>query len=135
MQVVIESGSRSWIQEVVVGEPISIGRALENTIVLEDTGASRDHAVIERDDEGQHWLRDLESRNGTKLNGRFVKKALLRPGDRIEIGATAITFTGEGEAGAQAAQAIDEEVRARGGDLFQVGGVCGHGRIRSPAGR
>ena len=114
MQVVIESGSRSWIQEVVVGEPISIGRALENTIVLEDTGASRDHAVIERDEEAQHWLRDLESRNGTKLNGRFVKKALLRPGDRIEIGATAITFTGEGQAGAQAALAIDEEVRARG---------------------
>ena len=113
MQVVIESGSRSWVQEVAVDAPVSIGRALGNVIVLEDTDASREHCVIERDDEAQHWLRDLESRNGTRLNGRFVKKALLRPGDRIEIGATAVTFTGVGAAAGQQAVALDEELRAR----------------------
>ena len=113
MQVVIESGSRSWVQEVAVDQPISVGRALGNVIVLEDTDASRNHCLIERDPDDQHWLRDLESRNGTRLNGRFVKKALLRPGDRIEIGATAITFTGEGVAAAQQAVALDEELRAR----------------------
>jgi diguanylate cyclase (GGDEF)-like protein len=111
--VVVQSGSRSWVQEVPRDRPISIGRALENSIVVEDTASSRQHCVIERDEENQYWVRDLESRNGTRLNGRFVRKALLQEGDRVEIGGTSITFTGENEDAAHEAASGKQGMRAR----------------------
>ncbi|MGE0710975.1 MAG: sigma 54-interacting transcriptional regulator [Planctomycetota bacterium] len=112
MWVVVESDSRSWVQEVQY--PITVGRALENAIVVEDTASSRQHCQVERDEEGQAWLRDLESRNGTRLNGRFVRKALLQQGDRIEIGATVITFMADDEAAARRASTEKpESLRSR----------------------
>ncbi|MCO5168594.1 MAG: sigma 54-interacting transcriptional regulator [Planctomycetes bacterium] len=112
-RVVVEVGQSAWVQEVADDARISIGRALTNTIIIEDTSASREHCAIERDDERRYWLLDLGSRNGTRLNGRFVSRALINPGDRIEIGATSITFTGAGEEGARAAEALEKEARAR----------------------
>ena len=124
MWVVVESGSRSWIQEVPRDRPITLGRALENAIVIEDTASSRQHAVIERDGEGQWWLRDLESRNGTRLNGRFVRKALLELGDRVEIGATAVTFTGESEEAAREVAAKTGEKRDELAASHEVGDLA-----------
>ncbi len=112
-RIVVEDGQHAWVQEVADDARISIGRALTNTIVIEDTSASREHCAIERDAEARYWLQDLSSRNGTRLNGRFVTKALIRPGDRIEIGGTTITFTGPGETGASTAEALERELRAR----------------------
>ena len=103
MRIVIEDGTQSWVQDVPDETDISIGRALTNTIIIEDTAASREHCVVQYGGEGQddeYWLHDKGSRNGTRLNGRYVTKALVHPGDRIEIGTTAITFTGPGEEGA-----------------------------------
>ncbi|MCW8141357.1 MAG: FHA domain-containing protein, partial [Planctomycetota bacterium] len=116
-RVVVEVGQSAWVQEVADDARISIGRALTNTIIIEDTSASREHCAIERDDERRYWLLDLGSRNGTRLNGRFVSRALINPGDRIEIGATTITFTGAGEEGAKAAEALEKEARARADQL------------------
>ena len=89
VRIVIEDGHQSWVQDVPDDANVSVGRALSNTIIIEDTAASREHCLVELlPDTGEYWLRDLESRNGTRLNGRFVTKAKLNPGDRIEIGAT-----------------------------------------------
>jgi len=68
-------------------EPLSIGRHSSNKLVLVDDMASRLHAVIERVTEGFR-LRDLDSRNGVKVNGQLVKNALILPGDVITIGKT-----------------------------------------------
>jgi hypothetical protein len=70
----------------------TIGRSRACDVVLDDAGASRRHAEIRPHDEG--WtLQDLGSTNGVLVNGRPVAPMQpLRPGDRIEIGSTEITF-------------------------------------------
>ena len=51
------------------GEEISIGRHPTNTIRVRDDRASRKHCVINRGPDGLFYVRDLGSRNGTKVNG------------------------------------------------------------------
>ena len=69
-----------------LGEGVtSVGRALENKIVLDDVSVSRHHAEIEVRPEGVQ-LRDLGSRNGIHVNGVPRKSAALHPGDRVRIG-------------------------------------------------
>lgn len=70
---------------------IRIGRSPENNIVLEDTQSSRNHCEIERV-AGGYKLVDLESKNGTKVNGRFVNQHFLVHLDRIEIGNAVLLF-------------------------------------------
>ena len=71
----------------------SLGRAPTNQIALADERASRRHALVHAQEQHQYWLVDLGSSNGTLLNGRRVSQPTeLRDTDRIEIGATALTF-------------------------------------------
>ncbi len=67
--------------------PILIGRDPHCDVVLADPMVSARHAQIAPAPSG-YWLADLGSTNGTFVNGRRVQQALLRPGDRIRIGAT-----------------------------------------------
>ena len=78
---------------------ITLGRAPANRVVLHDERASREHAEVRF--EGGGWiLRDLESRNGTAVNGEPVLgDRRLSPGDVIQIGLVEILFgVGEPEA-------------------------------------
>lgn len=63
------------------------GRSDDADLVLADDTVSRKHARI-YEARGTLWLRDLGSRNGTKVNGREISHHRLRPGDRITIGAS-----------------------------------------------
>jgi pSer/pThr/pTyr-binding forkhead associated (FHA) protein len=72
-------------------EAVTIGRSPGNTIVIEDTASSRRHCRIDPVSGGFELL-DLESQNGTRVNGKTVKRHLLQPGDKIEIGTHAFTF-------------------------------------------
>src|SRR5579862_9701420 len=88
-RLVISDGSSSRTVEL---EAITVaGRAPENKIVIDDKQASRRHFQIDRVEFG-FKLVDLESRNGTRVNDRSVNQALLRPGDRIQIGHHVLTF-------------------------------------------
>ena len=90
-RLVIEDGARSWNQEIPAGTTrVRIGRALTNTLVIEDGAASREHCAVELDPSGEMWLVDLQSRNGTRLNGQPVERVQIQAGDRIEIGSTSI---------------------------------------------
>jgi DNA-binding CsgD family transcriptional regulator len=64
-----------------------------------DPTLSRLHAVLERYEAG--WcVRDLDSRNGTFVNGqRIWSERPLRPGDELRVGATRLVYRGEGPAG------------------------------------
>lgn len=62
-----------------------LGSASENTIVLQATGVSRRHALVRRRPEGVEVL-DLGSKNGLFVAGRRVKRAVLTPGLRLQIG-------------------------------------------------
>jgi general secretion pathway protein E len=66
--------------------PVSIGRHPDNMIRIHDDGASRFHCVIESDGHGKYIVRDLGSRNGTKVNSVKTAQAILDPGDTIKIG-------------------------------------------------
>src|SRR6478752_661328 len=72
------------------GQPVTIGRHASNALVISDGMASRSHCVIEQVAEGGFRIRDLNSSNGTKVNGQIVRNALLLPGDVINIGKTTI---------------------------------------------
>jgi len=68
--------------------PLTIGRNFTNLLVIEEPLASRFHCVIERMSDGFH-VRDLESRNGTTLNGKPLRgEAAFAPGDIVKIGNT-----------------------------------------------
>ena len=63
-----------------------IGRGPENTIPLIDEKASRKHCLIEPDGQGCYRVRDLGSRNGTKLNDIRVEESPLKSGDILCVG-------------------------------------------------
>jgi adenylate cyclase len=69
------------------------GRSPSNAVVLANSSASREHAIIRRNATGHCILNDLGSTNGTFLNGRPVTTPTqLKTGDVIAIGQQAITF-------------------------------------------
>ena len=69
-----------------LAEPMTLGRAADNTITLPDTYASAYHARLDQRD-GEWWLTDLDSRNGTRLNDVPIGKPVpLADGDVIGIG-------------------------------------------------
>lgn len=85
------------IHELQPDKALRIGRSKLSQIVLEDGAVSRLHAVVIATPEGP-LLRDNDSANGTLLNGRAVKEAVLRHGDTIQIGKFILyAFQGERE--------------------------------------
>jgi len=86
---------------------ITIGRLPENTISIANMGVSRRHARIEEDTDRNLMLTDLNSLNGTFINGKKVKKVKLNNGDKISIGKYVIIYKNEGGAGNEGAPVSD----------------------------
>lgn len=63
---------------------VSIGRAMDNDLVIEDSSISSHHAIIEYDN--HVVLQDLDSKNGTRINGKLIKRARLHRGSRVSFG-------------------------------------------------
>ncbi|MEW6716376.1 MAG: FHA domain-containing protein [Chloroflexota bacterium] len=71
---------------------VILGRDSSCSMVLSDPQASRQHARV--DSEGRTWvLTDLDSANGTLVNGVRVSQRVLQPGDQIQIGQTVLVFS------------------------------------------
>ena len=84
-KLTIRSESGEQISHDLVDETATIGRAPENSILLEDVSVSGRHAELTL--VGANWhLKDLNSTNGTLVNGQPVTDVLLRAGDRIRFG-------------------------------------------------
>jgi hypothetical protein len=71
--------------------PLTIGRGLNNDIILEDTRVSRHHAQL-RYRARRFWVADLGSTNGTYVNDEQVAERSLRDGDVISLGGLELTF-------------------------------------------
>lgn len=71
--------------------PVSIGREEGNTLRLNDERISRFHAKVQID-QGDLILTDLESTNGTKVNGNLVQIHRLRYGDCVALGRSVLLF-------------------------------------------
>jgi ABC-type multidrug transport system ATPase subunit/pSer/pThr/pTyr-binding forkhead associated (FHA) protein/ABC-type multidrug transport system permease subunit len=67
-------------------EPVTVGRADGNTIVIKDDWISRRHLEIVRGNDGVYYARDLGSRNGMSVNGRAEQFVALKPGDLVQLG-------------------------------------------------
>jgi hypothetical protein len=73
---------------------LTVGRGLDNDLVIDDARVSRHHAqVVFR--HGHHLLRDLRSTNGTFVNSQPVEAVVLAPGDLISFGGFEILFNQE----------------------------------------
>ncbi len=88
---VVEPGGQERMVPVN-GSPLRIGRAADNEVAVGDPLISRHHAAITTRS-GRLVLTDLNSTNGTRVNGRSVVEAVLGAGDRIEMGGTRIEVT------------------------------------------
>ena len=113
--------------------PVTLGREEGNALRLNDERISRYHAKVQTED-GDIILTDLDSTNGTRVNGSTVQIRRLRAGDQISIGRTMLLFgtmeeiearrmvktgvtAGEG-GGVQTVQAAELAAAARSGELF-----------------
>jgi pSer/pThr/pTyr-binding forkhead associated (FHA) protein len=86
--IVVDPGDTSLVPgEALVLRPVTrLGRGEENTIVLDGTFISTEHAAIVQRD-GSWWLSDRGSRNGTAVNDRLIQGEVgLAPGDVVGIG-------------------------------------------------
>lgn len=71
----------------------SFGRSRENTVVLPSVTASRRHALLHWQENGEYWLVDLGSSNGTHLNGKRIQHSQpLRDRDELEVAGMRFTF-------------------------------------------
>jgi hypothetical protein len=93
LQVAEDDAHQPPIGTVFPLRPVtSIGRAPSNTVVIPDTYASSQHALLTLR-EGQWWLEDQHSRNGTTLNGRLIESpTVVSVGDIIGVGRTQLKF-------------------------------------------
>lgn len=81
-------------QRYTLDEPmISIGRVGGNAVQVNDTEVSRKHAILELSGE-EYVLRDLNSSNGSFINGKRIKEQRLLSGDQIQFGRTLLLYTG-----------------------------------------
>ncbi|MHB1340579.1 MAG: FhaA domain-containing protein [Coriobacteriia bacterium] len=73
------------------GDQVVVGRLADCEIQIPDSNVSRRHAAFMRLDGG--WaIEDLESTNGTRLNGQAVSRARLHDGDVVEVGLTRLVY-------------------------------------------
>jgi len=71
--------------------PVTVGREEGNSIQLNDERVSRYHLKIQEDHD-KYVLTDLESTNGTKVNGEDIQLRILRFGDMVSVGRSVLVF-------------------------------------------
>lgn len=92
---------------------ITIGRAETNHVVVIDDSVSREHAVIEKGEDGSFVIFDNKSRNGILVNGKKVEATVIEGNDEVSIGTVRFRFTIP-DSGFESEQAMSEPVRSTG---------------------
>jgi two-component system cell cycle response regulator len=80
------TGSQAGLTLPVDGAPITVGRAADADLAVEDTGVSRHHVRIARTVEGAFYAEDLGSTNGTFRGKDRIGLTLLKGGDLLQLG-------------------------------------------------
>ncbi|MGC4117630.1 MAG: sigma 54-interacting transcriptional regulator [Myxococcales bacterium] len=113
-RLAIASGPGQGKEFITDHERLRIGTHPANDLVLEDRTVSRQHIEIAHTDKG-FLLIDLESTNGTWLDGRRVERAYLQPNAQIRIGNTVLAFV-----------PVDEEIILEPEREASLSGMIGH---------
>ena len=90
-RVVVVSGPSKGTVVRLAGEQLSVGRDSANNLCLRDRAVSRRHFAISKTD-AAFQLIDLESHNGTFVNGIPVRRKLLTHGDTVRVGRCELVF-------------------------------------------
>jgi transcriptional regulator with GAF, ATPase, and Fis domain len=91
-KLIVIKGPQRGTEFLISSDVIQVGKAPENDLVMADETVSRTHFAIVRDAKG-YLLRDLQSTNGTFLDGAEIKEAYIRAGAVIGAGASEFKFT------------------------------------------
>ena len=91
--LVLCDGEFAGSEYPLTAEETLIGRNPTTDVTLLDEGASREHAIVAWDAAaGAYTIEDLQSTNGTRVNGKRVRTATLADGDLIQVGHTRFRF-------------------------------------------
>ena len=105
------------LREYVVGSMTTIGRLADNTIAIDSPAVSSHHACVFRD--GHFYaVEDLQSTNGTFVNGRRVSRQVLQPGDTVQIGKHVLVLDGEGISAPAESEAPELSTADQGATVF-----------------
>ena len=119
----IDQGARFELSD----QPVGLGRDVVNTVCLHDTEISRCHARIDPANNGGFVVSDLNSSNGTFVNGDVIRSREIDSGDQIQLGRSILVFS-------QAGTSTEEETAAKiaflperdTGDLSSIVSSIGH---------
>jgi serine phosphatase RsbU (regulator of sigma subunit)/pSer/pThr/pTyr-binding forkhead associated (FHA) protein len=118
--VTLNGENQEWTLEKF---PARLGRSSSNAIQLLDGTVSKEHAEIVGD--GPRWMvRDLGSRNGTRVNGQDASSPLeIKPGDTLEIGHVLLRAVQDRPSNMQfiGGRGVDSSLKMKVADLLQAG--------------
>jgi pSer/pThr/pTyr-binding forkhead associated (FHA) protein len=97
-KLIVTDGTGKVSEVALNKERVTIGRHADNDIALNDKAVSGHHAVVITILQDS-FLEDLDSTNGTQVNGKQVAKHPLSHGDVISIGRNTLKYEGEGQGG------------------------------------
>ncbi len=86
-------GANPSVLRLTPGAVKTVGRTARADFILRAALVSRVHCRLTADASNQLVVEDLDSTNGTLLNGKRVKRAVVKAGDTITIGRTTFTVT------------------------------------------
>jgi transcriptional regulator with GAF, ATPase, and Fis domain len=112
-KLVVLKGNQRGREFVITSDVIRLGKAEGNDLVLTEDTVSRMHCEILRDARG-YLLRDLQSTNGTFLDGAEVREAYVRAGSVITVGTVQIKF-----------QPFEERIEILPTEAEELGGLVG----------
>ena len=99
----------------LLDERVTVGRALDNVIRIEDGTVSSHHAMFIQETDGMK-LRDLNSTNGTRVNSLRIVETMLNSGDQVRMGSVEMRFESDVKKASQPLPPSQTGV-----DLSQVG--------------
>jgi soluble lytic murein transglycosylase-like protein len=90
--LVWKSGPQAGTRRMIRGDVTRIGRGPDNDVVIDEMTTISAHHVEIRNENGAYKIRDLNSTNGTFVNGERIGEALLRPSSSIQLGSAGPEF-------------------------------------------
>jgi len=91
-ELVIAAGLEAGNRFELKAEITTVGRHENSDLLLDDVSVSRHHAIFTRTASGRITLRDLNSLNGTYVNGTRVEETTLHSADEVQIGKFKLVF-------------------------------------------